>query len=234
MTGIDVWYVAPDEPASAALMAGAARILSDAERERASRFVFDRDRDSYIAAHTLLRLALSQRARERGARVPPARWQFRVTGDGRPEVDGGETCLGLRFNLCHTAGLAVCAVSSDVPVGVDAEVIDRRVPLSLAYVCLAPGERAALTALPAAAQPARFLEYWTLKEAFVKAVGVGLTVPLDRICFSVTPGQPVRLTASPDIGGSPESWRFESWLLRGRYRIALAAPEISLPQEAAV
>jgi 4'-phosphopantetheinyl transferase len=233
VTGVDVWYVRPEEPFGAAMIAGAAAILSAAERERARRFVFDRDRAEYTAAHVLLRLALSRRARECRAIVAPARWRFRTDAHGRPEVSGPEARLGLRFSLSHTAGLVVCAVAIGIPVGIDAEAIDRRVPLLLADRCLAPAERAALVALPAAAQPARFLEYWTLKEAFLKAVGVGLAGPLDRICFSVAPGQPVRVAAPHDLGGPPESWRFESWVVRGRHRIALAAPEISSLQEAA-
>jgi 4'-phosphopantetheinyl transferase len=227
MTGVDVWYVRPEEPFGAAIIADAPRILSAAERERARRFAFDRDRDTYTAAHAMLRLALSRRARECRAIIAPARWRFRTDANGRPEVCGPEARLGLRFSLSHTTGLAVCAVAIGEPVGIDAEAVDRRVPLLLADHCLAPAERAALAALPASARPARFLEYWTLKEAFLKAVGVGLAGPLDRICFSVAPGQPVRVAAPHDLGGPPESWRLESWMVRGRHVIALAAPEIS-------
>jgi 4'-phosphopantetheinyl transferase len=216
VSAVDLWYVRSGE-GSAASLADGWRVLSTDERERAARFVFDRDRETYVLAHVLLRLALSHRAP-----VPPEHWRFRTGPYGRPEVAGSEDRLGLRFSLSHTVGLAVCTVTTGSPVGVDAEAMGRRVPLELAGRCLAPAERAALAVLPAAEQPERFLEHWTLKEAFLKALGIGLSYPLERISFCVAPGGAVEVELPDELGERREAWRFGSWRLEGGYRVALA------------
>jgi 4'-phosphopantetheinyl transferase len=92
----------------------------------------------------------------------------------------------LHFNLANTAGLVVCAVSvAHGSIGVDVERIDRTVDfMAVAHRCFSAAEAAAVQALPLAERPRRFFEYWTLKESYVKALGVGLALPLDEFSFT--------------------------------------------------
>src|SRR5690606_16111721 len=102
-------------------------------------------------------------------------WKFEISRHGRPTIVG-ENLLNLQFNLSKSSGLVVCAITRDAVVGVDVENIRRRAPVDVADTFFAPGEVAALRALPLEQQPERFFEYWTLKESYIKARGLGLMI----------------------------------------------------------
>jgi 4'-phosphopantetheinyl transferase len=166
-----------------ASLAGAAAplrpVLSEDERARADRFVQQRHRDRFVVGRAFLRDAL---ARYLGVTRDAVR--FRYEPAGRAVLDGP----GPRFNLSHSADLALLAVTPGRDVGIDLEAL-RRVPdaLDLAERWFAPGERAVLRGVPAADREAAFLRCWTLKESYVKAVGGGLGIPLDRFEVEFVP-----------------------------------------------
>ena len=117
------------------------------------------------------------------------RWIPR-TGDssrnvhGRPEIlDRPAGVPDLRFNLSHTDGLIACAVTIGREVGVDVEHVGRRLTHDIAGRFFAPREVADLKSLPVAEQPRVFFDYWTLKEAYIKARGFGLALPLGDFAF---------------------------------------------------
>ena len=166
-------------------------VLSDIEQRRAERFRHDDVRALYVTAHALVRHVLS-----RYTPVAPERWEFTVEGQGKPRIEtpGHEW---LQFNLSHTAGMAVCAVAGNQPVGVDVECLLRRERrgadpeandcLPLAKYCLAAGEVAQLAGLDFIARWDRFLRFWTLKEAYLKACATGISQPLQDFAFSWDP-----------------------------------------------
>ena len=138
--------------------------LSAQERERHAAFHFDSDRQSYAAAHAMLRVLLAQYG------SPHALATFEETEQGKPFARGG-----IEFNLSHTRGLVACAFSAVSPVGVDVENLQRTNDWErLLSQVQSDEEIAALRALPPSAQQARFYEIWTLKEAWAKAIGAGL------------------------------------------------------------
>lgn len=156
-----------------------ARALSPDERARAERFVRHENRRDYIAAHALLRHALSRH----DGTTPPEDWCF-INGPGaKPELSKTHKSA-LSFNLSHTSGFAVCAVGLNRHVGIDVERVrelDDAPAIARRY--FAPREVAAFDALSETDRPERFIELWTLKEAYVKALGSGLTTPLDSFAF---------------------------------------------------
>ena len=178
-------------------------VLSPAEQSHAGRFRFEQDRRSYVASHSLRRHVLSDHAP-----VDPKQWQFIADDFGRPRIAFPVLDESLEFNCSKTVDLVVCAVTSGAAVGIDIERTDRRVPASVAEAAFAPGERAAMKALPLEEQGRRFFTLWTLKEAYLKARGVGLTVPMDSVTFLVTasPGAAAEMTfsAADDCG----EWQF--------------------------
>jgi len=180
-------------------------ILSPDERERMQRFLFERDRLSYMAAHGLARLALST-----FAPVTPEAWDFQYGANGKPEIAGST----LRFNISHTHGLVACVITMAIDCGIDVERLDRPTDFhSLAERVLSPDERAALIAVPEAAQPERFFSCWTLKEAYVKARGCGISIPLEQCSFEP------RVTLLDD---DPDDWQFERWAPTAQHVLAVA------------
>ena len=161
-------------------------LLSEAERVRYARFYFDRDRLQYLATRALVRTVLSQYAA-----VSPQDWYFHIDERGKPSVGQPRTPLPLHFNLSNTRGLVACAVSvGHERVGVDVERLDRKNDLeALADRYFCPTESRALRTLDAASRPRRFFDYWTLKESYIKARGLGLAIPLDSFRFQIARDQ---------------------------------------------
>ena len=157
------------------LLSSYERLLSKEESARHRRFLRERDRDLFLVAHALVRTTLS-----RYCPVSPGAWEFEMGERGRPEI-AGPVDAGLRFNLSHTPGRAVCAVARDRDVGVDVERLSRVTqPLLIADRFFAPAEIAALRASHESQRRQRFFELWTLKESYIKARGLGLAIPLDQ------------------------------------------------------
>jgi 4'-phosphopantetheinyl transferase len=198
-----LWYARTAAVAADAARLDACRaLLADDERARAARFVFDRDRRLFIVAHALVRCTLS-----RYAPVPPQAWRFAAGSHGRPRISG-PLVDDLDFNLSHSAELAACLVARGMVLGVDVECVAREAPLAVADHYFAPAEVAALTELPAAGQPRRFFELWTLKESYIKARGLGLSLPLDRFAFALDDGAAPTISFVPPIEDDPGAWRF--------------------------
>ncbi len=199
-----LWWARPDAFAEAGQLARLRALLTDDERARADRYRLARDRRTSLVTRALVRVTLS-----RYCGVPPARWRFRTSGHGRPEVASPATPL--RFNVSHTEGLVVCLVGRGRELGVDAESLrqDRRW-LDIAERFFARAEARALREAPAAHRRLRFLEYWTLKESYVKARGRGLTLPLSGFRFDLPAGagDGIRIRFTPAVADDPARWQF--------------------------
>lgn len=204
-------------------------LLDDEERARHARFVFARDRHTFLVAHALVRETLS-----RYADVSPERWRFHTNEYGRPSIAGPTGGERLRFNLSHTEGLAACAVTLDREVGVDVEHLDRRgETVALADRFFAPAEARALRALPVGEQRGRFFAYWTLKEAYIKARGMGLAIPLEQFAFDVDATGVKGLTIDARLGDDATRWRFAQFTV-GAHHLAAVAIERGAGDDLAV
>ncbi len=171
---VELWsaWIDRDEDLTASLA-----MLDDAERMRADRFRFQHDRDRFIARRAFVRRVLA-----RYLAVEPVTIAIHTTPHGKPELDAS---LGLSFNASHSNGLAVLAVARGRRVGVDIErVRPLDDPIGLAPGLLTERELAGLMDLPPAARSASFLTLWTRKESTVKAIGGGLSIPLDSFDIS--------------------------------------------------
>ncbi|MBR0969844.1 MULTISPECIES: 4'-phosphopantetheinyl transferase family protein [Bradyrhizobium] len=193
-------------------------LLSVDERVRADRFMFERHRRQYIFAHAMLRLALSRAAPD----VAPSDWSFGAGRYGRPFVAAPKTSAALYFSLSHADGCVACVVSRHEAVGVDVETVSRRVaPLSTALRFFAPEEVETLRGLPEPAAIERFFDYWTLKEAYLKARGFGLNLPLDAFAMQVS-REAIEISFKPDIADDPDGWRFSLCSPSPSHRLAIA------------
>jgi 4'-phosphopantetheinyl transferase len=194
-------------------------LLPEEEQARARRFHFRRDWESYTAAHALLRGTLTLLAMEAGHPVAPLDWRFSVGDHGKPEPVLPPGVPPFRVNLSHTRGLAAVAVALDRAVGVDVEWLDRtNLTIDLADRFFAPAECAQLVGLRAEAEKDALFAFWTLKEAYVKAIGKGLSQPLDAFAFSLEP--PV--IRFDDIEADDAAlWRFRHLRPTDRHKLAV-------------
>ena len=213
-----LWWIRPDTLTDPAELARCRALLSDDERDKTDRFRFARDRHACLVTRVLVRATLS-----RYCDVPPARWRFRTTDHGRPEIASPPSKI--RFNLSHTKGLIVCLVSLDREVGVDVESLDRATRWGdLANRFFAPREAAALRGLEASERPIRFLEYWTLKESYIKARGLGLAIPLTGFSFDLPVQSPdgIRIRFTPAVDDDAARWQFTLARFGGDHLVATA------------
>jgi 4'-phosphopantetheinyl transferase len=199
---IDVWTVGLDlAPEQRDALA---ETLSADERERAARFLFERDRQRFIAARGWLRLVLGSCCGR-----PPADVVFTYGPRGKPAL-AGEGAGGLRFNLAHASGRALIALARGRDVGVDLEDLQRAGNWEgVSARFFTPREAAAILERPAAARSEAFLACWTRKEAYVKARGEGLTLALDGFEVSVDPDEEQPRLRSLDEAG-PCQWSLHS------------------------
>jgi len=204
----------PHEVAEPERRAMLCQLLSDDEKQRLERFHFERDRVLFLVAHALLRIALS-----RHANIDPRAWQFRASAYGRPEIIDSRSRL--RFSLSHTHGLAACAIVLDRNIGIDVEHISRNGPIDVVN-SFSLRERREILGASVETRTRLFLEYWTLKEAYIKARGLGLSLPLDQFSLYKDNGDTWQLASESPPYENPARWRFWSWQVNNDHQLALA------------
>ncbi len=178
-------------------------LLDEEETDRLRRFRLPALQRQHLVTRALVRTALS-----RHVPVEPRAFRFGAGEHGCPFVREPAEATHLRFNLSHTRGLVACLLTRDREVGVDVEDATRAVDAPrLAERYFARAEAAALRALPEAERGRRFFTYWTLKEAYIKARGMGLALPLGQFAFEVE-ATPIRIRFAPELADDPESWDF--------------------------
>ena len=206
---VDVWVARPSEIQSAELLARYRLLLTDAERGRVDRFRFEKDRHRALVTRALVRTVLS-----RYVDLEPTLWCFGENEHGRPHITNSLAVADdLSFNLSHTTDLIVLALSRRKIVGIDTEYLERKnATADIANRYFAPSEVAELVQLPVVEQRERFFQYWTLKESYIKARGMGLALPLDGFAFALQTEGAIGFSVKPEVNDVADRWRF--WLFR--------------------
>lgn len=217
---VHIWRASLDQPAERVQRLG--QTLSGDERSRAERFHFERDRLHFIAARGLLRAILG-----RYSGLEPGQLRFCYGLRGKPALaeapDGGR----LYFNLAHSHGLALYAITREGAIGVDLEYV-RHIPEAeqMAERFFSALERDVLRSLPPSQRQVAFFNCWTRKEAYIKAIGDGLLHPLDQFDVSLAPGEPARLLS---VAGQEDSHWFIQALTPAPGYVAAVAIEGPVP-----
>lgn len=204
---VDLWLCHDADIAQSTIDLWRETLLTDAERARGARFHFERDRKQFVITRALVRSVLSYYRP-----LAPEAWEFSANQWGRPAIvqSAGQ---GLSFNLSHTAGLVLLAVSGVPVLGVDVENAgQRQAPLDVARSYFSASEADELYALALEQQPERFFHYWTLKESYIKAKGRGLSIPLDQFSLQFQEPEQITIQFANHIEPEPDNWRF--WLLK--------------------
>jgi 4'-phosphopantetheinyl transferase len=207
--GVRAWYALTSDCGDRIGGAAAAEWLNDEERVRHARFAEDDDRRMFLLGRVMARTLVGA-----AMNTPPTAWRWREGPHGRPEI--ADTSSDLAFNLAHSAGLVACAIASGREVGIDVEDLRRpRVDPALVRRYCSPSEVADIESHGDAWHD-RFLHYWTLKEAYLKARGLGISVPLREIRFHLEnheeheghEGLSIRISFEGSLRGNDDRWAF--------------------------
>ena len=210
---LHLWCVYPDDLLAEGATEACEALLNQEEQARWQRLRFERHRRESLATRALARTALSHYHP-----IPPREWSFTANAHGKPVA---KPECGLRFNLSNSVGLVVCLVAHQAEVGVDVEAFTRAPEiLKLAPEVFSPAEQAQLSALRGVDKLDRALSLWTLKESYIKARGLGLSLPLKKFSFLFGGDEGVHLEVDPSIGDELDRWRF-CLLDHAAHRIAL-------------
>jgi len=233
---IDIWLASEEELAGhartdAALTGRLHALLSAEERARGARFHPD-NRSRFVLTRALVRCVLS-----RYAPLPPDAWRFENNAYGRPRIasalqaaDGA--LADLDFNLSHTRGLIALAVGRRRAIGIDVEHIAvRRVSPLLPKRYFSAQEVEALAEVPESLRQQRFFEYWTFKESYIKARGMGLSLPLQRFSFDYPAQDAVRLAIDAELADAAERWSLWQYRPSSDHLLALCAERGAAPPQ---
>ncbi|UXI70706.1 4'-phosphopantetheinyl transferase superfamily protein [Tahibacter amnicola] len=213
---VHVWYAWSAEFDTPAFRTAALALLSTEERQRHDRYVFDYLKLEYLVTRALCRGVLS-----RYAATLPSEWTFVANEYGRPEIAAIHDTGDLRFNLSNSRSLVACLVGREVDAGVDVERCERLTDIAgIAEHHFSPTEVEALFALPESERQNRFFQYWTLKESYIKARGMGLSIPLDQFSFALD-GDSIGIGFDPALDDTPAHWQFELHRPDERHQMAV-------------
>lgn len=213
---VHVWRVMSHQ--SDVVVAWLHSFLTPDEQRRADRFYFEKDRRQFTVARGALRMLLGGYLN-----IEPSRIRFRYSHYGKPRLDGGDPDNSLRFNLSHSHGLTVMAFALGRELGIDVEWLRPDLACDeIAERFFSPAELAALRALHPDQRLQGFFNCWTRKEAYIKAIGTGLSTPLDQFDVSLAPGEPARLLATRIQPSEVQRWSLEALNLELGYAGAIA------------
>ena len=197
---VHVWRLDLDQPAAA--VAALESVLTPGERERAAGFYRQRDQARFAVGRGLLRVILG-----RYLGVAPAGLRFAVNEHGKPFLVG-DVAESVSFNLSHSAGLALIAVTLGRAIGVDVERVRENVDHErLARRFFSPSEVAQLDRLPEEERVRAFFHCWSCKEAYIKGQGAGISLGLHNFDVMVAPDEPARLLATRPDASEASRWR---------------------------
>jgi 4'-phosphopantetheinyl transferase len=215
---INIWIAYHDRHMSPATLARCRDVLSEEEAEQERLFQSQADRHAYLVTRATQRQILS-----RYTGIEPQSLRFVKNAFGRPALDeaqGGKDTLD--FNISHDGNSTILGLARGSRIGLDVAAFRNRPSfLKVARRFFCQAEIAELIALPAERQADRFLEYWTLKEAYIKARGGGLSIPLNSFAFSLDEPGTIRFLAHRTLpSAQASSWRF--WQFRPTPEILVA------------
>ena len=223
---IHLWRVEPKKIVSSdqTLLAQYQALLTDEEYQKQQRYKFAPDRHNALITRAFVRDLLSYYAN-----IAPEQWRFEKGEKGKPELINAP--IPLKFNLSHTKNMIICTVTLNDDIGCDVENTTRTNDvLVIADRYFSKKETSALFTLPKSEQHSRFFDYWTLKESYIKACGLGLTIPLKDFSFTINKrltesqffNEKIQLSFAPQRQDIPNLWR--SWLFypSEEHRIAIS------------
>jgi len=216
---VHIWLTDPQDCHDPSLTAIYLTWLDEQEHDRYARFKFEPHRHTFLVAHALLRSCLAQYGN-----TQPGSLSFTRTPQGRPELVPIPELPPLRFSLSHTTGLAACAIVQNHTIGLDAEYTQRKVDIrAVAKASFTQQEQQELQHQTIQAQREYFFNHWTLKEAYAKALGLGLYLPFKEFGFHLQAQLEPSIQLKPTNPQAEwQNWQFAVFDPTPSHRMALA------------
>jgi 4'-phosphopantetheinyl transferase len=216
---IHLYFSSSEQISDLGLLNSYEKLLTEDERIQMSRFYYARHRHQYLVTRALVRSCLSAYTD-----IEPWEWRFTSNSYGKPEIALPASADQICFNLSHCRGLVMCGITRDYDIGVDVEDAQRQTRAALDSLSsyFSASEVAEINSLPADQQKQRFFDYWTLKESYIKARGMGLAIPLDKFSFKFEDDRLRGFETHPDLKDEPADWQFWRISRPGGYRAAVA------------
>jgi 4'-phosphopantetheinyl transferase len=216
---VHVWAAPLDMPPDS--LSRLASMLSEEEKQRATRFRSDTHRNRFVAARGILRTLLGG-----CLDCGPDELKFDYGPTGKPALAGRYTESGLSFNVAHSQSLGLVAITRRGPIGVDVEFIRPMSDASgLVERFFSARENALFQSLPDHQKNIAFFNLWTRKEAWLKATGQGIAHSLNRVEVTFTPGEPARFLALPNESRAEDNWILRELLPAPGFVGAVAPPD---------
>jgi 4'-phosphopantetheinyl transferase len=216
---VHLYFSFPQQITDPALLCRYQSLLTDDETEQMSRLYFVGHRHQYLLTRALVRTCLSHYYP-----VEPGEWRFSKNSYGKPRVSHPQVEPAACFNLSHAHGLIIFGIAPSVDIGVDVEDTQRTTRAAFDSLAgyFSELEIRDLAELPEEQQKQRFFDYWTLKEAYIKARGMGLALPLGKFSFHFKANEFSEFRVHADLGDDARNWQFWRISISGHYRVAIA------------
>jgi len=223
---IQLWLVEDQSVMDPEILANYQSLLSKDEQQRYERLLFPQHKKQFLVSRALLRCVLAD-----SLGLAPQKLVFAKNAYGKPRLAMSPLPDSLAFNLSHTNQLSVLALTRRGDIGVDLEYLTRKVDiLKLAQRYFSQQEIEDLQALETGELNQRFFDLWTLKEAYIKACGMGLAIPLKDFSFAFSDAQ-IQLSFSEEREDDPEHWQFWQYCFKQQFQLALALRQSARSQE---
>ena len=219
---LHLWLANPNDVLAEGIAEECDRLLTEDERARLQAFRFERLRHEYLTTRALVRTALSHYHP-----ISPESWRFTLNAYGKPTADAD---CAMQFNLSNCPELVVCLISHGAEVGVDVEPWARAEEIAeVAHTVFSPLELEQLETLSGPEKGDRGVSLWTLKEAYIKARGMGVSLPLKKISFVFGGAEGIHLELDPCLNDESERWQFCQFDHAG-HRIAMMVERTAGPK----
>ena len=222
---VHVWFACSDHPFDPDLLEAYQGLMSSEEKAKCARYVRESSRLDCLVSRALVRCALSRYSPKK-----PSDWRFSVNKRGKPEIIRDPADPPLRFNLSHTDGLIACAIGLELDLGIDVERITEKADdEGVARRFFSPLEAESLEGLPEWIRRRLFFSYWTLKEAYIKARGKGLSIGLDKFSFYLKGAAHPHIVFDAGIDDDPANWSFRTLDFDETHKAAVAVRTFGAP-----
>lgn len=220
------WFTYTDSIHQKALITDYLTLLNTEEEQRRTKFKFEKHQHQHLVTRALIRTTLS-----RYAPIPPQEWQFSKNDYGRPSIIRPSSIPNFKFNISHTDGLVMCAITLDTEIGIDVENFKREgMTHDIARRFFSKRESADLISLENNEQQKKcFYHYWTLKEAYIKAKGMGISLPLDQFSYIFNADQLIKIEFDPRLNDHSKDWQFKLIQVAPHYCAAIALQRYDQP-----